>query len=207
MPHVITITGPSGAGKSTALRYLLECAQEGDALRPVMVPKYTTRPPHDDDQGEVICVETIPLECDLVYEQYGARYGLELRTIFDSIKGRQSPVVILNDVRAVEDVRNALGGLFKSVFIFRESPNRERFRELAYEKGLRDERGEIDEQELERRFRKAQTIYRIYIENIHLFDHVIINSGTLQQLKTQVKQIIEGLSQDWTWPLQYRGEA
>jgi hypothetical protein len=43
------------------------------------------------------------------------------------------------------------------------------------------------------RFEKARTIYRIYIENIHLFDHVIINSGGLAELKSQVEQIVKSL--------------
>ena len=46
------------------------------------------------------------------------------------------------------------------------------------------------------RFKKAQTIYRIYIENIQLFDHVIINSGTFEELEMQVRQIVKSLEQD-----------
>jgi len=272
MPHVITITGPSGAGKSTTLRYLLGCAD--DSFRPEMVPKYTTRSQHTDDRGEVLCVESIPIQCNLVYEQYGVRYGLKLKDIFDLIAERKSPVVILNDVRAVEDVRNALGGLVRSMFVFRESPTPERFLKLAQTKGLykkkellfsvewhlqsdlkdcdlspgfrqkfQDHRvslsddivialgekdslwlisdvsaeqtyivertgetlnvheGIIDEDELELRLQKAQALYRIYIENIYLFDHVIVNSGTFDDLKRQVKQIARGLSQNRNWPL------
>lgn len=207
MPNVITITGPSRAGKSTTVGYLLRCADE--TFRPTLVPKYTTRAPRDvDSDNEVICiprdidggrevncVSRIPDECDLVYEQYGDRYGLKMQTIFELIEKGQSPVVILNDVRAVEDVRASLRELVRSVFVFREDPATQEYRQK-----LIDYRGR---EAAEPRFRKAQTIFRIYIENIHLFDHLVINSGTCEQLEIQVKQIVKGLI-DPNWPLHSR---
>jgi guanylate kinase len=133
MPHVITITGPSGAGKSTTLFNLLDLAS--DDFCPVMVPKYTTRKPHDDDHGEVIC-GPMPVNCDLVYVQYGVLYGLDFRSILDPVAKGQSPIVILNDVRAVEDVRNRLGRLVRSIFIFRKKPTLTGFQRLAAIKGV-----------------------------------------------------------------------
>lgn len=199
MPHVITITGASGAGKSTVVRYLLASANK--SFRPELVAKYTTRPRRatdDPNMVEVICRDAIPPKCDLVYEHCEERYGLRMDTLFDIVASRQSPIVILNDVRAVEDVRNCFKGLVRSVFIFREVPTRRRYIELAMERGIKDA------EEPERRFHKAQAIYRIYIENIHLFDHVILNSGTFEQLEAQVKQIVKGLEQDLNWPLRKR---
>lgn len=191
MPHVITLTGPSGAGKSTTLFNLL--GLEDDSFKPKMIPKYTTRNPHDDDHGEVICVQSIPEECDLMYVQYGVLYGLDFRAILEPISKGKSPIVILNDVRAVEDVRMRLGGLVRSVFIFREEPTMEVFQQLASVKGNREE--------AEQRYYKSLAIYRIYIENITLFDHVIVNSGTFDDLKAQARQIVYGLSHDQKWTL------
>ncbi len=115
MPHVITITGPSRVGKSTTVDYLLRCANEN--FTPKLVRKYTTRPPRKDDKYDEVQCGGIPPECDLVYEQYGERYGLESRTLFEAIADGQSPIVILNDVRAVEDVRNSFRERVRSIFI------------------------------------------------------------------------------------------
>lgn len=194
MPHVITLTGPSGAGKSSAVAYLLKYANPKFKL--TLVQKYTTRLPRNDDSGEaLLCVRKIPKQCDLVYEQYGVRYGLELEKLFDHLAAGLSPLVILNDVRAVQDVRAALGELVKSVFIFREGPSLKRYAQLAKDRNV-----ESDEY-LVRRFNKAQAIYRIYIENIQLFDHVILNDGGLPRLKAQALQIARGLGQGKKWPL------
>jgi guanylate kinase len=196
MPYIITITGPSGAGKSSTLKCL--CEEKREYFNPVIVPKYTNRPPHKDDQNEVICVDEIPNSCDLKYIQYGDYYGIALNTILEHIMAQKSPIVILNDVRAVEDVKKVFGGIVRSLFIFRESPDEKRFQEIADAKGL-------DPKEIKSRLQKAKTLYRIYIENIHIFDHVIINSSkTLLDLSVQVKQIVDSLQQSQKWPLKER---
>ena len=196
MPHVITLTGPSRAGKSTTIRYILAYANE--SFSPQLVPKYTTRPRRgDDNDDEVVCVEGVPDQCDLVYELYGVRYGLETRAISDLIDKGQSPIVVLNDVRVVEDVRTIFSKLVRSVFISRDNLSDEQYKkELIESRG--EKAGEI-------RFEKARTIYRIYIENIHLFDHVIINSGTLEELELQAQRIVKGLEQERNWPLRRKG--
>ena len=195
MPNIITITGPSGAGKSTTLFYLLE--EKRKYFDPIMVPKYTDRSEHKDDRGEVLRQLDMLAQCDLKYIQYGACYGIALNTILEHIMAGKSPIVILNDVRAVEDVKNVFGGIVRSLFVFRESPNDNRFQEIANAKGL-------DPKEIKPRLQKAQTLYRIYIENIHIFDHVIINSGTLSELRLQVNQIVASLQQSQYWPLAER---
>jgi guanylate kinase len=194
MPHVITITGPSRAGKSTIIRDLIK--HTGKDFRPQLVVKYTTRPPRTDENDEAVhCVPEIPPKCNLVYAQYGERYGLELRTIFEHIAKGESPIVILNDVRAVTDVRDSWGELVRSIFIFRKDPSNE-----DYLREMKESRGK----DAEPRIDKAKVIFRIYIEHIHLFDHVIINSGTFEELETQVKQIVKGLKAP-NWPLRKRG--
>jgi len=140
MRAIITLTGPSGAGKSTVIRELVRIG--GSVLSPVVIPKYTTRPPRDEDLvrspelREVISVSTLPSECDLVYEQYGDRYGLAFADLYRALRRGQSPIVILNDVRAVEDVRSALGKIVHSLFVFRETPMLDKYERLASERGV-----------------------------------------------------------------------
>ena len=193
MPNVITLTGPSGSGKSTVLSCLLRFGQKG--FKTVLVPKYTTRDSRRDDHGEAVSVQAIPKSCNLVYEQYGVRYGLDIETVFTCLAQGETPVVILNDVRTVQDVRTALGPLVRSIFVFRERPS------FETQKRLSEARNVTNEDDIRRRFDKAQAIYRIYIENIQIFDHVIINSGSRLLLRSQVRQVLNGLRQVKSWPL------
>jgi hypothetical protein len=198
MPHILTLTGATGSGKSETVNFFLK----GESLpyfKPQLVSKYTTRSPRLGAEKEAICVNEIPPSCDLVYEQYQVRYGLEKNKLFELLSCGFSPIVILNDVRVVEDVRASFGNLVRSIFIFRERPSLDKIRMLA------EERGNANEQEIQRRFRKAETIFRIYIENIHIFDHVILNPRSFVDLESQVQQIVKSLKNaEQEWPLQLR---
>jgi len=118
--------------------------------------------------------------------------------LFDNLAQGKSPILIVNDVRVVEDIRNAFGKLSRSIFVFRESPTIEQYQKLAASRDVSDE---ID---LQKRFNKAQAIYRIYIENIHLFDHVIINNRDRRTLMMQTRKIVRSLRLGPSWPLRER---
>ena len=199
MSKVLTLTGPSGSGKSTFIREILK--YQNLIFHPVVIPKYTTRPPRKGEKNaeksfqEAISVQKLPSSCDLVYEQYGVRYGVELSSIYSALSKGKSPIIILNDVRAVEDVRVLFGPLVHSIFLFRESPS------LSKHEVLSKNRGVTDEETARKRFEKAQSIYRIYIENIHLFDHVVLNHGSKHDLRRQVKQIVNAFIDKTRWPL------
>lgn len=179
--RLITITGPTGSGKSTLLKDLLALAD--DRFQPVVVSKYSTRPPRPSDGSEVISVETIPPSCDLVYEQYRVRYGLEKRTLLELLCQQRTPIVILNDIRVVEDIRRHFGRIVRSAYVYRKAPSLDAFTALATERSA-------DQTEYTTRFRKAQAIHRIYIENISIFDWVILNVGSRQRMKTQIKRLV-----------------
>lgn len=215
MAHIITITGPSMCGKSRVIQQLemLSLSEKyKNRFTIVKVPKYTTRPfrqneidaisagNNDDlDVMPVIgkyneCDNVNPedlktlkfnafnqLGCDLVYEQYGHRYGIKLSELYEYIRLGKSPVVILNDVRAIEDIKYLLGKQCVSLFVFRDVPNLERFQ--------REGRKRHDTKEtILTRYEKATAIYRIYIENIALFDKMILN---VQNGDDSLKHILE----------------
>ncbi len=203
MPYVITLTGASQCGKSHVIEILHRLGNDSiysdRGFHPVTFQKYTTRDFRDYeiaaivndkadtlDQKPVIgrwneCdgidVEQLrykrmvafkKLNCDLAYEQFGDRYGLRLKDLYEYLKNGQTPIVVLNDVRTVEDIKTKLGGQCFSIFIFREVPNKEHFIKIGKERNESLNNTEI-------RFKKAENIYRIYIENIHIFDKLILN--------------------------------
>lgn len=183
MPNIITLTGPSGCGKSTMIKYLISLKNED--FDPIIIPKFSTRKPRDSDDDEIICVKVLPSKCDLVYEQYGDRYGISYATIFEKLIQHKSPIIILNDVRTVEYLKNRFGKLVYSIFIFREKPSLEKYKTLARERNLDEESDDVI-----KRYQKAQSIYRIYIENIYLFDSVVINFGDIGRLSCQAEKIL-----------------
>lgn len=187
MPHLITLTGPSQAGKSKAIELFLTHAST--TFLPVVVPKFTTREPRPDDKSaEVQTVPSLPGNLDLVYEQYGSRYGVSSLTILEALRRGHSPILVLNDVRLITDVKNMFGSLARSVFLFRKAPLANEFLSDAAA------RGDSISDATAMRFKKAEAIFRIYIENIYLFDYVILNGDGLETLSVQIKGIVDTLA-------------
>lgn len=189
---IITLTGPSQSGKSLVMdkinRLGKELNETGMVFIPKKIKKYTTRHLRIDEmrlietgkETDVEYVKKIPDECDIAYQTYGVRYGFESKELWNELNKGNSPVVIINDIRVVEELKKIFSGKVLALFLFRKVPEIEDFKKES------EDRGNISETEVVARYEKAVAIYRTYIENIVLFDKVILNS--IEYPEERVKQ-------------------
>lgn len=186
MARIITLTGPSQSGKSTAKDFFLSIKKDG--YNPISIPKHNTRERRKDDKDdEVIHCKSLPKKCDLVYQQYDVRYGFSSKDVLKKLEDGYICLIVINDVRTISEVKRIFGSLCKSIFVHRKTLSYEDFFEESKKRGV------TDEIIIKKRLKKAEAIYRIYIENIHLFDNVFLNSSDEQNLKKQVEKVIESL--------------
>lgn len=181
-----------------------ELRKEGIVFEPVRIKKYTTREYreeefeqiHDghEDRVDVCSVEELPEDCDLVYQTYGKKYGLKKALLQDMLDKGKCPIVVINDVRVVEELKKEFASRVLALYIFREIPKYDSYVNVA------KQRGGVDDVETTDRFNKAIAIHRTYIENISLFDRVILNvknytgkSGEMDCTRLQIKNIIKGV--------------
>jgi guanylate kinase len=188
MPYVFTITGASGSGKSSMLSILTSL--ESSIFHPKIIPKYTTRGVRASEETEIINVPKLPNKCNIVYQQYNIRYGFPSSELYEALSANQSPLIILNDIRAIEDIKNLLGRLVVSIYLYRYIPDKQFLLDICQARGV------SNQDEIDRRFRKSRHIFRSYIENIHLFNHVIINSGLIVNLERQLYNLINNVFSD-----------
>lgn len=203
-PFIIALTGASASGKSFVIDKITEIAidfnDKNCCFSPVPFPKYTTREYraneikklHRDEFVDVKSVDEIPPECDLIYRTYGKDYGLETKDLKKKLDNGESPVVVINDVRAVEELKHCFKGKVLSLFLFRHVPDFEEIKNEA------SNRGNVSERELIDRYIKATALYRIYIENITVFDRVILNvkdekNDVHNCTKLQISNILNGI--------------
>lgn len=193
MAVVLTFTGPSQCGKSTIIDMFLKA--ENDDFHPVIVPKHVTRDIRATDGNDVIG-GGVPDTCDLVYEQYGQRYGFHFSTLYEHLSADKYPIVIVNDIKVLQDLKTALGSQVVSIYMYRKEPVLQDFinEEMARFKNPDAAMLEKIKKTATTRYNKAIIIYRIYIENIALFDNVILNVDTLEKSKKQVLTIINKIT-------------
>lgn len=201
---IITLTGPSMCGKSYIIDRIMELEeklyfQNKIEFHPVNIPKYTTRPYRLEEieslqmgkRIDVITCDKIPDDCELIYQTYGKKYGLSIKKVKDFLQNGQSPIIIINDVRVVEEIKKAFPQKVLALFLFREIPKLSSFEKIA------NERGNSSENETMDRYNKATTIYHTYIENIALFDRVILNpsrtNNSEDYAKIQIENVIMGV--------------
>lgn len=200
---IITLTGPSGCGKSYVIERIMDLEQkfalQNIDFHPVRVPKYVTRPLRSNEirdllegkELDVISLEHISDTCELKYQTYGKKYGLELNTVTSHLEEGKSPVIVINDIRVVEELKKKFPEQVLSLFLFREVPRRDTFLKEA------KARGNVAKSETEERFNKATAIYRTYIENIGLFNRVILNPSRTPDsedyAQVQIENVIKGV--------------
>lgn len=179
MKYIIALMGPSQSGKSFVIKKILNNAAEG--FKPVLVAKQTLRALRIDEQealarGEQIDVEPVEkITADLVYQTYGKRTGVSIDKLVSIANAGCVPVVVINDIMAMAKLKKECLKRDKdicviSVFLFRRIPVRNEY----FEESKR--RGNVNDAETEQRFDKAKTVYRIFIENMHMFDYVMLNT-------------------------------
>lgn len=203
---IITLTGPSMSGKTYVMEKIeqesFRLRSEGIDFNPVRVEKFTTRAyrleeikqMRSNSAVDVRSVAQIPIECDLIYRTYGMDYGVSLETLKNLLNQNKTPVIVVNDVRVVEEIKSKFKGRVLSLFLFRKIP------ELKDFKSTSNLRGNVNRNEVKKRFEKAVAIYRTYIENITLFNRVILNvkdySGEIGEIDftgLQIHNIIKGV--------------
>lgn len=157
--------------------------------------------PLDEDKQDEYRKQCIKkLNCDLIYEQYGNQYGIKFNELYECLKRDETPIVILNDVRTVEDVKVYFGKKSVSLFVFRNTPNFSFYEQME----LKRQNGT---EECDNRFEKAISIYRIYIENIHLFDKLVLNvKEGKESLEIILEQLVDEICQKGVMFSDERGE-
>ena len=203
-PFIITLTGPSACGKGLVTKAIIDyshkLAENGIFFKPFIFRKDVTRTYRFNEaltilKGElssldVNSVPKIPDTDDLVYRTYGDEYALSSIDLTNALKRGESPIVVINDVRVVEELKRIYEGQVLSLFIFRHI-----IPDVEQHKKASSARGGITTQKTLSRYEKAVALYRVFIENIHMFDRVILNvkEDDIELCELQARGIIDGV--------------
>lgn len=181
--RLMIVVGTPGSGKDELIRAVNNLGSRHARI----VPKHTSRQRWEDDGDEMICVgdEGYDLKgCEITYENYGDSYGIKLSAIWDILKKGIFPVVVVSNVEAINKLHKEFGGLVVLVYVHSEVDAEERYRAREYRR--KEARYKKDTRYVKRRVAEYELAYRIYLNNLLAFDHVLINSGPHENLFDQI---------------------
>lgn len=184
------ISGASGSGKTI----LLNLIQNKTNFKAVVAPKYSTRPERKGEFDDIKHVDQInDEEYTFVYPMNDKIYGIKAKEIMDFLGQGYNVFIILSDLRIVEEVIKFFGGLAVSLYVYRNLSATQLKKVLQEREKARDiKQGDSVPFAKQRQIRlnRLYLMQRQYVDNITLFDHVILNTRKPQDMLQQVTNIV-----------------
>jgi hypothetical protein len=185
-PKLVAVVGTPGSGKDLLIRAVNDLGVQHAQI----VPKHTSRLRRADDGNEMICSgdPEYNLEvCDLVYENFGDRYGIECSRIWEGLRNGVFQVVVVSNIDAINRLRERFGELLILVYVHSEIGADEY---LKVEAALGQ-----DSSYVKKRVEGYQSAFKLYLKNFLAFDHVLIYSGIQEDLFDQIFRLFRAYEQ------------
>ena len=176
---LIMLYGASGVGKSHILNIIKKNVyQEVDIGK-----KYSTRARRLNDNSDMrVGLASIDTDlCDLVYSLYGYDYGIDTNEIIQSIKAGRIFIMVVQDICTIKKLKNKISKT-TTIFVYRTF-DKNNYNEIVQERG-------VNNQDKEVRIKSYSIIHNEYLDNIGLFDDVILNIGDINRLSKTTNHII-----------------
>ena len=176
-PYLVVVVGAPGSGKDLLIRAVNDLGTQHAQI----VPKHTSRQRRQDDGNEMICPgdENYDIEaCDIIYENYGDRYGFECSMIWQGLKKGIFQVIVVSDINAINKLKEKFCNIMITVYVHSETNADEYERtEVAF--------GD-DTNYVKQRSKNYRQAFDIFLKNFLAFDHVFIYTGNPEDLFDQI---------------------
>jgi hypothetical protein len=175
-PRLFVIVGSPGSGKDILIRAVnIFGRQHAD-----IVPKHTSRLRRPDDGEEMVCPEDEGYDlkgCNVVYENYGDRYGIRTDKIWMGFGRHRFQVAVVSDLDAIRELQSIFGELLVLIYVHSDK---------SVEEYRQDEMKHGDVGYVERRVREYTQARRLYLDHFLAFNHVLICAGMEEDLFDQM---------------------
>lgn len=187
---IYVLCGGSGSGKTELLNMIL-----GDKIINAVTPKkYSNRKKRNNDD-DVITVnesEFSKEEFTFVYAMNDYFYSFKAGDIINLLKTGKNVFLIISDLRIVEEIKKFFGIHVCILYLFRNMTETE-LHKILEERNITSPIISQEKIETEKKIRtnRLYLIQRQYVENIAMFDHVILNrTDKIDEMLTQIRILV-----------------
>lgn len=188
--RIYILCGGPGCGKSELLVRIIK----DESFNAEIPPKYSNRERRDehDDVYQVDENEFNKDEFTFVYAMNDFIYGFKAEDILKILRKGKNAFLIISDLRVIEEIKKFFGGYISVIYIFRNMSEQELV-EILDEREKKKTGNISNSNHQNIRKNRLYFIQRQYVENLALFDHVILNRKDKElELVQQAKNILDG---------------
>lgn len=190
-PRLFIVVGNPASGKDE----LIAAVNVIGSLHAEIVPKHTDRLWRVGDDAEMICPNGPNMgaydlaNCDIVYNNYGSKYGIKTSYIWEKLRKGISQVLVVSNKRALNELKKMFGDL--AVFIYVYAPiTSNQYRKMEERKQQEKKRADkdyvINQSYIDERVHNFDMAWKLYEDNVMLFDHVFIYADKQEDLFDQI---------------------
>lgn len=175
--RILIIAGGSFAGKDELVRALIQI----EPSKVIAYQKGTTRPKTSIDNNELCHLKKLNDNYDITYLKNGYKYGLSSNKIWSVLSEKKIVLIVLSELEAIKKVKAEFDNICSVIYLHSNID----FDELEHAKKT------LNKVEFKNREKSIDELRRSYIENINLFDHVLLNTSESEDLYDQAFNILD----------------
>jgi guanylate kinase len=177
--RIIIIAAGSFAGKDNLVNAMIH-------IEPNKVTAYqkgTTRPKKTDDNNELkhYKSEQLPDSYDLIYEKNGYQYGISTLGLWNELSQEKIVLIVLSDLKLINSLKHKFNQICSVIYLHANIDKEE----------LENARNELSREEFDKREKSIAELHEIYVNNMNVFDHVLLNTSESEDLYEQAFNILD----------------
>jgi guanylate kinase len=177
--RIIIIAAGSFSGKDDLVNAMIH-------IEPNKVSAYqkgTTRPKKSGDKDELKHYndKVLPVSYDIVYEKNGYKYGISTKDIWKELSYEKIILLVLSDLESIKQMKKKFNQICSVVYLHANIDKEE----------LEKARTELSEGEFYKREKSISELHTTYVDNMGVFDHVLLNTSESEDLYEQAFNILD----------------
>lgn len=195
-PKLFIVVGNPASGKDQLIRAVNTLGK----LHADIVPKHTDRSQRIDDGNEMICKYIFDINgnlvenpnysmerCNIHYENYKTRYGVDTDNIWEGLSKGVHQVLVVSNIKALNQLKQIFGNLAVIIYIYSEVTKEEYLQQEKKKFKNKESNYELSiDKYLKERENNFDMAYKLYEENFMVFDHVFIFTDREEDLYDQI---------------------
>ena len=178
--RIIIIAAGSFAGKDDLVNAMIHI----EPNKATAYQKGTTRSKKSGDNNELkhFNSERLPDSYDLIYEKNGGyQYGLSTKELWSELSQEKIVLIVLSDLESIKALKQKFNQICSVIYLHANTDKEE----------LEKARKELSQEEFDKREKSIAELHEVYVNNMNIFDHVLLNTSESEDLYEQAFNILD----------------